>query len=94
MATEVVTCPRCSATHPEDEPHACGPSRVNSGGSTAVWPLRLAGFMLWLLGGAAAYMWFALQEDGYTHWSVETALAVFAIMCLGLGGWTAVRRWR
>jgi hypothetical protein len=93
MVTEVVTCPHCNATYPEGEPHACVPPRVDSGGSTVLWPVRLAGIMLWLLGCCAAYIWIDLKGGGYVDAIAEIAIAVFAIMCLGLGAWIVFRKW-
>jgi hypothetical protein len=93
MTTEVVTCPRCNATYPEGEPHACVPQPADSGLRTGLWSFKLAiGITLWLVGAVAAWIWDALAQGGFNHSPAGTAASVVTIVCLGLGLLIVVRQ--
>ena len=91
MATEVVTCPRCNATYPEGEPHACAPESADSQWSYARWSFQLvSGVAIGLVGGFAARFWYTLARHGYGGSPVAGPAAVFTIVCLGCGLWIVV----
>jgi len=93
--TEVVTCPRCNATYPEGEPHACVLQPAGSRWSEVLWPFHLAtGITLVLVGVFAGWIWFLLAQGGYMDSLAGIAAPVVTITCVGLGAWNVVRQWQ
>lgn len=91
MATEVVTCPRCNATYPKDEPHACVPQPDASRSNAVGWSLQLVtGVTIGIVGGFGARFWYTLARHGYGSSPVTTAAAVFTIVSLGSSLWIVV----